>query len=771
MIWINPKQIELNKEIALNFKNSVILPHELTKRNMNTMAVCKSYLEPFSFEQTSPFSFPDMKKAIERITEAIKNNETIGIWGDFDVDGQTSTSVLIDGLTRMRANVIFHIPIRAEESHGIQINALKLFLKRKPSLILTCDTGISDHNAIEFAQLAGVDVIITDHHSLPETLPKAYAIINPHQLPVNHPLSYLSGVGTAFQVIRALNTIEMNRINIDNLYDLVALGTIADMSVLKSENRFYVQMGLEQMNQNLRTALKAMLTVSQINKPLITENTIGFNFAPRLNAPGRLSNANENVNFLLSDEKEYCINFAQELEKLNHTRKIAVEAVLQTAQDMIKRDPSLIKESLVILQRHRWEKGVLGIAASKLVEIYNRPVILLSIEDDKANGSARSVKGIDISATIRENEKYLLRHGGHQMAAGLSLLVDNLLDFSLNIARSLKDKVGNNQIENNLHIDHFISFSNIEGALIDELKQLSPFGLGNPPPIFASRNLRIDKIKQLGNTDKHVHLILRDMNGKIQKAIKWNSKVFSIPFERIDIAYHIQPDDYRGKTTYYLEYIDLRESVPNTIHIDALTYQIKFEDYRSNSDDLRPFNEVIDQSEDIQIWFEGIIKPRGIKIKNRTELQINDQLIILTAPPNYSVLNEILESSQAKKVYLFDIQLNPDKLITFLTSLGGLIKHCLATKITEIDLKSFASQLCQTENTIILGLSWFDAHGDINLSYDKLGSANISGGSNPSMDELPNIEQKIINSLKETMSFRSYYQRANPEMLFLKRGN
>ncbi len=699
MNWIEPEPLVINGTISSAFKKSLILSRELTKRDLRTTEACMAYLEPTAYQQTSPFSFSEMELAVRRIIDAINNSETIGIWGDFDVDGQTSTSILLNGLNQMGAKVIFHIPIRATESHGLQINAFKSFLKLGPSLILTCDTGISDHDAIEYAQSVGVDVIITDHHTLPDALPHAYAIINPHQLPANHPLSYLAGVGTAFQVIRALNIIGKFGFNVENLYDLVALGTIADLAVLKSENRFYAQMGLKQMNQNLRTAFKSMLTVSQIKNPLITENTIGFNIAPRLNAAGRLGDANDNVRFLLSNDKEYCIDFARGLEQLNHMRKIAVEAVLQSAQDMIRHDPSLINEPLIILQKQGWERGVLGIAAGKLSDLYDRPVILFNIDGEKAAGSARSIIGIDIIAAIRENEKYLIRYGGHPMAAGLSLPTEKLSNFSFVLKKILRNQARKIPIDKKLNIDHFISFPNIGNRMLNELIQLAPFGQGNPSPVFASRNLEIIKIKPLGRTEKHIQITLRDLDGNIQQAIKWNSEIQFIPFDRIDIAYHIQPDEYRGKNTLFLEYIDHRESIPNSIHLDALTYQIEFEDHRHAPDKFGPLNEIIKKSYGNQIWFEGLKKPKGIKVKDRTQIHEIEELIILTAPPSYTVLNEILEAAHAKKVHFFGVQLNPDDMNIFLTNLGGLIKHCLNNKITDIILnlspRSFAKRKVQ----------------------------------------------------------------------------
>ena len=755
MTWINTEPRNSSKIISSAYSTSLILSHELSKKGLQTKADCQAYLDPSAYHQTSPFSFPDMKLSVNRIIDAINNGETIGIWGDFDADGQTSTAVLLNGLTQMGAKAIFHIPIRATESHGIQIEAFRSFLELGPTLILTCDTGISDFTSIEYAQSIGVDVIITDHHTLPESLPLAYAIINPHQLPVDHPLSYLAGVGAAFQVIRALNIARGYRFNVGSLYDLVALGTIADLAILKSENRFYAQMGLKQMNQNLRPALESILKVSKSKNSLITENTIGFNIAPRLNAAGRLSDANENVKFLLSSDIKYCVDFAQGLEQLNHMRKLSVNAVLQSAQDMIRQDPSLTtaNEFVLILQRKGWERGVLGLAAGKLAEIYKRPVILLNVDGEKVSGSARSIAGIDITTAIRENEKYLIQYGGHPMAAGLSLSIEKLADFSFNLNKSIRDQAGRISSENKLIIDHFISFSNIGNRILNELTQLAPFGQGNPPPVFASRNLKIIKIKTLGSDKKHIQIKLRDMDGTTQQIIKWNSEIQSIPHDRIDIAYHIQPDEYRGKNTVFLDYVDHQESVPNSTHQDALTYQIEFEDHRHDPDEFSSLDEIIEGSDDIQVWFEGLIKPVGIEIKDRTRLQEKEELIILTAPPNHKILNELLETTQAKKVYFFGLRLNPDDLNSFLTNLGGLIKYCLNNKVTTINLDSFAAQLCHSKDIIILGLSWFNANGYISTAYGSKGNVIINNISNPSKNkslgnsEIANLTDDLLKRI------------------------
>ncbi len=322
--WIEPGPIIPNDEIRKAFQTTFFLAEQLTKKGITTAQQARLFLEPSSSDTASPFDFPEMAKAAARIQNAIKKKERIGIWGDFDVDGQTSTAILVDGLQKLDADVVYHIPVRATDSHGIQLKSLKRFkYDNNPKLIITCDTGITEFESIEYLADSGIDVIVTDHHSLSERLPSAFALINPKMLSDSHSMYSLAGVGTAFQLIRALFTLEKKSDLVEMYYDLVSLGTIADLAELTGENRFYTKAGLRKINDNPRMALRIMAGKSGFRGNAINESHISFIFSPRLNALGRLGNANPIVEFLLSNDEKIIAEIANKLEELKYSAQIS----------------------------------------------------------------------------------------------------------------------------------------------------------------------------------------------------------------------------------------------------------------------------------------------------------------------------------------------------------------------------------------------------------------------------------------------------------------
>jgi single-stranded-DNA-specific exonuclease len=768
--WIEEKPNSIKGSAFPILQGSLILQTELAKRNICQDDEIRAFLDPTLYSQTSPFSFPDMDKAISRILKAINDTELIGIWGDFDVDGQTSTAVLLDSLTRIGAKVIYHLPVRKVESHGMQLTSFKNFLKQKPSLIITCDTGISEFSTIEFANSVGVDVIITDHHSLPSRLPNAFAIVNPHQLPIGHSLSYLAGVGTAFQLIRALEQRQVLSFDSVCMLDLVALGTIADLAPLKFENRFYAQMGLKLMNSKIRPAFSAMFQISQTSASHITEGTIGFNVAPRLNAPGRLGDANENVKFLLSNQLSYCLEFAKKLEQINVDRKAAVDSIAKKADRKIEDTPSLIDEPALVLSDHRWNPGVLGIAAGQLAEKYNKPVILLNIENESASGSVRSIKGIDITEAIRENDKYLARFGGHAMAAGLSLPVKNLGNFSSDLMKSVRNQADKLSHEKELVIDHVIGINDVDNKLLNELEQLSPFGQENPSPIFMSKNLEILSTNSLGVTEKHTRIVVQDVEGNTSSFIDWNSKYHPIPCDHVDFAFVIQPNDFKGKSSFYLEYVDHREYDPDSITSVQAFFPIKVEDFRQAENQNLLIKEIVLKEPNMQIWYEGLQKPTEIEVLDRKHLRQEKNLMILVAPQSFDVLNQVIEISKAKYIYFFNLQDHVVSMKEFLSSLGGAIKYNLNKPYLEITLENLGMLLGQTKETVLNGLLWFKGQGNINFTCDSLGKVVFNENNDrPNKTHLPQIEQNLNNSLKESAAFKKYYGRVEAHLLLRRK--
>ena len=619
MKWIEPRPVTPSDEITNTYGSRLILSEQLTRRGISAAAQAQAYLDPRTYPQSSPFAFNDMEKAVARIERAIREKQPIGVWGDFDVDGQTSTALLVKGLRDIGAQVSYHIPVRARESHGIQKKYLREFMDRGIGLLITCDTGISEFESLGYAAEQGLDVILSDHHTPPEQLPPAYATINPKLLPENHPMSQLAGVGAAFQIIRALYEKKGMGDACTSFYDLVALGTIADLAELRMENRFYAQMGLQQMTDDLRPSLDALLTSADYRGTAISESLIGFTIGPRLNAVGRLDDANMNVEFLLSTDADHLAKTAGRLEELNTQRKLAMEDVYQSARHMIEQEPQLQNFSALVLAKSGWEKGVVGIAASRLVEDFNKPVILLNISDGQAAGSVRSVEGINIIQAITENARFLDSFGGHPMAAGLALKMDNLPAFRSALSQTIKRTYGRAPAEKELQIDTYLPLSNLNMDLVDEINSLAPFGNGNPPPVLVTRNLEIAQSVNLGRKDLHKKVSVQNQQGETQEVLWWNARDQRQPRGYFDLAYYLRLNEFRGETHITLEWIDWQEHEAEKIEVSFPLYTSQIEDYRFVPD---PLEHARSYSKQPGVCFWGKALPENRKV-SRSCIAVN----------------------------------------------------------------------------------------------------------------------------------------------------
>jgi single-stranded-DNA-specific exonuclease len=410
------------------------------RRGVNSVDDASAFLNPDQYHPIPSCELPDLDKAVDRIQHAISRREGIIIWGDFDVDGQTSTALLFTCLKRLGANLTYHIPIRGRESHGISLAVLAEILSAEIRLLITCDTGICAKDAVEFGKEKGVDSIITDHHALPNVLPQAVAVVSSQRLAPGHPLNALCGVGVVYKLVEELYRQNGIISELKSEMDLVALGTIADIAFLSNENRYLVQRGLEQIHTCPRPALQAMLKVSKINHEHFTEEHISYFIAPRLNALGRFDDANAIIEFFLSKDPAQAEVLARKLEILNARRKRESDLIFSSAQDQIEHDRTLLDSPLLVLGHPEWPAPVIGVVASRLSEIYSLPVILFSTPSGiPARGSARSVEGINIIEMISSQKEKLISFGGHPMAAGLSIESDRIDDFRRGIGREISN--------------------------------------------------------------------------------------------------------------------------------------------------------------------------------------------------------------------------------------------------------------------------------------------------------------------------------------------
>ncbi|MCD6425549.1 MAG: DHH family phosphoesterase, partial [Anaerolineales bacterium] len=392
--WVFPDLVDIPANIQTEFGGSSVFNQTLFRRGIQTIDSARGFLNPGLYLPASPSQLPGLPKAVDRIQEAFKKNQKILVWGDFDVDGQTSTTLLVSALSGHGSEISHYIPNRALESHGVSVDTLQHQISQiSPSILLTCDTGIDAFESVSYAQSAGIDVIITDHHQLPNNLPSAYSIVNPNFLSEHHPLFNLPGVGVAYKLIEALYS--NLQLDPEIFLDLVALGIVSDVARQTHDTRYLLQKGLVLLQNTSRLGLQQLLSIAKINPEDITEETIGFVIGPRLNALGRLDDANSCVEFFTTPDLSRAAELAQQLESLNSQRRILTETIFQDSIKMVTNYPEYAQDYpiLVLQGPPQWHPGVIGIVASRLVERFHKPVIMLSQDGKLARGSARSIPG------------------------------------------------------------------------------------------------------------------------------------------------------------------------------------------------------------------------------------------------------------------------------------------------------------------------------------------------------------------------------------------
>ena len=495
--------VEHNKitELSESLSSSPLFAGLLLNRGLDTKEKAEAFLTPDESWIHDPFLLFDMDKVVERITTAIEAGEKIVVYGDYDADGVTSTSVLKETLEMLGAEVDFYIPNRFTDGYGPNVRVFEELIEEGAGLILTCDNGVSGHEAIQKANELGIDVIVTDHHELPETLPEAYGIIHPRHPAGAYPFGDLAGVGVAFKLATAL----LGEFPVE-LLDLVAIGTIADLVSLTGENRALVKQGLAVLKSSERIGLSALIKAAGVTQETVTEETVGFALAPRLNAVGRLGEAKPAVELLTTFDEEEADSLATFINKKNEERQAYVAEITEEAFQMIA---DLTEEpSVYILARQNWHEGVLGIVASKVVEKTGKPALVLNIDETGSyvKGSGRSISSYHLYESINEVRGLTTSFGGHHMAVGITLPMENieLLQEQLNLFWERQNNTSVAGIE--LSIDEKITLSEITIATIDEIDRLAPFGTGNPKPSFLIEHVSGQDIRKIGGNNAHLKM-------------------------------------------------------------------------------------------------------------------------------------------------------------------------------------------------------------------------------------------------------------------------
>jgi len=763
MIWKEPKP--LLAPAPLRGLHSLV-EQELLRKGITSRSAVRAFLDPDEYLPSRPEDLPGMEAAVTRIETAIHSREPICVWGDFDVDGQTSTTLLVQCLNSLGADVTYHIPVRANESHGVNLPELKKAIDRGARLILTCDTGITAHEAAEYARNRKVDLIITDHHDFPENLPEAAAVINPKFLPSGHALASLSGVGVAYKLAeQLLANSPSSTCNSDSLLDLVALGLVADLAILKNDVRYLVQKGLTVLRKTERLGLKVMMEMAELVPTRLSEEHIGFMLAPRLNALGRLGDANPAVELLTTKEPERARLLAAQLENYNIQRQLLCNQVVQAAEARLREDPSLLSKPVIILDHPTWPAGVVGIVASRLVERYHKPAIILSTPaNEPGRGSARSVEGLNITSAIAAQKDLLLNFGGHPMAAGLSLDKDNLPDFSRRLFRTVEAMLGATSLPDpELRIDAWMDISGITTDLAGELETLAPFGPGNEKLILATRGLSLRSATLIGRNKEHQRLIVSDESGISQTVLWWGGAGEPIPQGKFDLAYTVRASDWRGNQEVQMEFVDFRVIENPVIEIKSPPRTII--DSRNVSDPLSLLPEIHAQPSTL-VWAEAEAK-KDTGGKDRNELESANHLVIWTTPPSQKELDFALDIVKPGIITLVCAHPLQKSVDGYLTRLAGLLKFTITHKAGKVTYAELAAATAERVITVELGLNWLISSGKIILVHQVEDQLWVTPGKTVNdLGGAARLKVDIQELLEETAAYRVFFHQVDKKTLF-----
>ncbi len=554
VLWIYNKYEDSEvEELSRRLGISRLLAKVFLSRGIRDGEYIGKFLNPSIESLHDPFLLRDMDRAVERVARAVKSGEKILIYGDYDVDGITSTSMLYDFLSGLGAQVEYYIPDRFEDGYGLSAGAIEKFIARRPSLVITVDCGITSVDEVEMLKENGMDVVIADHHECREMLPAAWAVVNPNRPDCSYPFRELAGVGVVYKLICGICA----RLGLGDAHlrylDLVALGTVADVVSLTDENRVVVKYGLEMLQGTVRPGLKALIEVSGLKNKKIDSWSIGFVLAPRINAAGRMGDASRAVRLLTTRDKEEAYKIAAELNEENRYRQEVENDILNQASGIIDSDESLKKSRVLVVAGEGWHEGIIGIVASKLMERYYKPVILISVEGEYGKGSGRSPEGFNLFKALCSCGQLLERFGGHEFAAGLSIRAD-MIDGFRQAVNSYADSVTEGkELVPSLKIDVVLDKEDITVENVRELELLSPFGAGNPSPVFAYRRIGVRDIRTVGD-NRHLKMTLQDGEFCID-AIGFNMGDLCRNFgeaDLLDVACSLQINSWNNAETVQL---------------------------------------------------------------------------------------------------------------------------------------------------------------------------------------------------------------------------
>jgi len=557
--WVVAPPVTLQADEAL-VKFPPILKQIVFNRGLATDAEARAFLKAEPNANTDPFQLIGMQATVDRICYALQHNEPIAIYGDYDVDGVTATALLVQALGAFGADVRGYIPNRFEEGYGLNKEALDTLKADGVKLVITVDCGIRSPEEALHAQTIGLDLIISDHHHPDGTnLPSAFAVINPKQHGDPYPDKDLAGVGIAYKIAEALVSVRqpINGFHSHDLLDLVALGTVADLAPLVGENRVLVRRGLRQIRETKRQGLYSLAGVADLKIDKCTAGNIGFMLGPRLNASGRLESALASFELLTTTDFMRAGQLAMQLDSQNRQRQTITRTIQEQAETIaMAEDP----EAFLLFAAHEdFNPGVVGLAASRLTEVYYRPAIVAAKNAEETRGSCRSIPEFHITDALDLCKDLLVRHGGHAAAAGFTVKNENLPELVSRLKEIAKDQLGSRDLRQTLSADLEVPLSQLSFEVLDHLKFLEPTGYGNPEAVFVSRNVKVKIARTVGAEGRHLKLTLEDERGSTVDAIgfRMGHRKPDLP-PRVDVLYHFEVNEFNGRKTLQLNLKDVK---------------------------------------------------------------------------------------------------------------------------------------------------------------------------------------------------------------------
>ena len=565
MRWslLNPNQNTVSS-VKKAFRTSEVIARVLANRNILNPNLARPFFTPNLDMLHNPYLMQDMDKAVERVLKNIKSGKPIMVFGDYDVDGTTGAAALYLAFQKFGADVTYYIPDREKEGYGLSYHGIEVAKDIGIDLIITCDCGINAFVQVDFANEQNIDLIITDHHTTDTELPKAHAILNPKRKDCEYPFKGLCGGGVAFKLITAVgNELNIPLTDYEEIIPLITLGIAADVVPIKDENRVLVHHGLNILKNLEKPGLKTLLELAGL-KGHISVGQLVFSIAPRINAAGRLGDANRAVELLVTDDQDKARLLVKELDNENKRRQMIQQAVVDEALLKVNAEVDLKNENALVLANAGWHPGVVGIVASKIKEEFNRPTIIIALENGSGKGSARSVAGFDLYEALTACKTHLDGYGGHPMAAGLTLSNQKLEDFKKAFIDFANERLTKENLQATLTLDSEMALQDITPRFMEFLDKLSPYGPGNMRPKFAIRNVEIAGVpKVIGKTGEHIRFKIKQ-GLKSYPAVGFglsNKYEMLITGQPVDIACVVETNEWQGNTSIQMNVRDIKRAV------------------------------------------------------------------------------------------------------------------------------------------------------------------------------------------------------------------